>query len=207
MHLSLNHPSVHAIVLAGGLSSRMGQDKALLPFEGVPLLLRVCQVASRCTEQVCVVSAWSELYRSLFPDLEFPIQWISESLLEGEPQGPMMGFIQGLKIIQSDWSLLLACDLPRLQAEVLQDWIAHLPEAAPETVALLPRNPQGWWEPLCGFYRQQALSSLIDFSQRGGRSFQRWLDTQMVQELPLADPTMLVNCNTPADFDRLQHTF
>lgn len=197
---------IHAIVLAGGRSSRMGQDKALLYFEGVPLLLRVCRVASQCVEQVYVVSAWVDRYRAQFGDADGSIEWVPERLSQGEPLGPMIGFIEGLKTVNSDWVLLLACDLPRLQVAILQDWITRLPEVAPTTIACLPCNPQGWWEPLCGFYRRQTLASLLDFTAEGGRSFQRWLATQEVEELPLTDSTMLMNCNTPTDLERLEHS-
>ncbi|HEY9661833.1 MAG TPA: NTP transferase domain-containing protein, partial [Allocoleopsis sp.] len=104
---------------------------------------------------------------------------------------------------QTEWVLLLACDLPYLQAKVLQDWASQLPAVAASTIALLPQNPQGWWEPLCGFYRLHCLPDLEVFIAQGGRSFQGWLATQKVQPLPLANPQMLFNCNTPQDFSQI----
>ena len=37
------------IILAGGKSSRMGQDKALIPWQNIPMLKRVYKVANKCT--------------------------------------------------------------------------------------------------------------------------------------------------------------
>lgn len=199
----MNHrQTLSAIVLAGGLSARMGQDKALIEIEGVPLLQRTCQVAQQCGATVYVVTPWIDRYQ---PILDPSIHLIFEIREQAEPlpHGPIVGFAQGLAHIQTEWVLLLACDLPRLEAAVLQNWLPLLAQTAPETIALLPQNPQGWWEPLCGFYRRTCLPELEAYLQQGGRSFQSWLAAASVQELPLPEPEMLLNCNTPADLASL----
>lgn len=195
----MSAPSLSAIVLAGGLSSRMGQDKALIAIDGLPLLLRVCQVAGQVADSVYVVTAWEDRYRDLCAAAGAEI--ILELLPSGVPQGPVCGFLQGLAQVQTDWLLLLACDLPNLRAEVLCGWRDLLPAAPSEAMALLPQSPAGW-EPLCGFYRSQCQASLRAFSEAGGRSFQTWLKQQSVQPLPGCDSAMLLNCNTPADLRR-----
>lgn len=196
--------SINAIVLAGGLSSRMGQDKALLAVDGIPLLLQVCQVAQQCVEQVYVVTPWVERYQDILT-ANPSIQFIQEtpSIEETPTHGPLVGFLQALTQLQTDWVLLLACDLPNLQVEILQHWVAQLPSVPDSITALLTRNPQGWWEPLCGFYRTNCRSSLETFVQNGGRSFQQWLASQSIQPLTLTDPQMLLNCNTPEDLQKL----
>jgi len=207
--------SLTAIVLAGGRSSRMGQDKALLPVQGVPLLQLVCNIAQSCADTVYVVTPWPERYQEVLPTT---CRFIREVPLPGEstgeisasskvtmplPHGPLVGFAQGLAQVQTDWVLLLACDLPRLRVEVLQDWAAGLDSVSQDAFALLPRHAKGW-EPLCGFYRHRCLPALTDFINQGGRSFQQWLAQHPVQLLPLPeDDQMLFNCNTPADLDTL----
>nr|WP_317108836.1 NTP transferase domain-containing protein [Chroococcidiopsis sp. SAG 2025] len=59
--------SLSSIVLAGGKSSRMGRDKALLPVDGVPLLQKVCEVAIALCDRVYVVTPWQERYQHLLP--------------------------------------------------------------------------------------------------------------------------------------------
>lgn len=188
-----------AIVLAGGLSSRMGQDKALITINGVSLLQRTCQIALRCSDRVSVVCPWPERYRH---QIDERVHWIQEIPLAGSAnsQTPLQGFAQGLVQVQTQWVLLLACDLPRLRAEVLQTWAAQLEKT--EAIALLPKHPEGWWEPLCGFYRRQCLPDLEAFTAAGGRSFQTWLKGQSVQELPV-DPALIFNCNSPEDLEQL----
>lgn len=188
-------------MLAGGQSLRMGQDKALIEIEGKPLLQRICEIAQACADSVYVVSPHNERYQALSIDW---VAFIQEMPLPIDimPHGPLVGFAQGLSIVTTDWVLLLACDLPNLQVEVLQGWIKELPDMPSEIIAALPKNPQGWWEPLCGFYHRRCLPDLEAFMQVGGRSFQRWLSRQTVQELSLPNPEILFNCNTPADLEQ-----
>ncbi len=187
--------SLSAIILAGGQSSRMGQDKALLPIQGMPMLKRVYAAAQACAASVYVVTPWPQRYPFLPPG-----KFIQEVPLPGEvkPAGPLVGFAQGLVQVQTDWTLLLACDLPGLKAEVLQAWSPQLLAVPNHVIALLPRQTKGW-EPLCGFYRRSCSPALNRFIHQGGRSFQSWLAEHPVQELPLRDRQMLFNCNTPAD--------
>ena len=196
-----------AIVLAGGKSSRMGRDKALIPIQGVPLLQLVCQIAASCADTVYVVTPWQERYQHL---LSPTVQFIREVPLSGEtsgeslPQGPLIGFAQVLGYVQTDWVLLLACDLPKLRLEVLQEWAVALDGVEDEgIIAALVHHTKGW-EPLCGFYRRRCLPSLMQYINQGGRSFQEWLKQHPVQPLPLPDPEMLFNCNTQDDLFRFQ---
>lgn len=200
-----------AIVLAGGQSSRMGQDKALLTIQGVPLLQLVCEVAIACCDAVYIVTPWQERYQHLrLPKCQF----IREVPLLGDntaemptsskvavplPHGPLIGFAQGLAQVQTEWVLLLACDLPRLRVDVLQKWAVQLNQVGEEAIAVLTHHAKGW-DPLCGFYRRNCLPALNDYINQGGRSFQQWLAQHPVQVLPLLDAQMLFNCNTPADY-------
>ena len=195
--LSLTCYKLTAIVLAGGKSSRMGQDKGLILIQGVPLLQRVCSIAQSCVDTVYIVTPWPERYQ----DLLLPgCQFIREVPLSGESlaHGPLVGFAQGLGEVQTEWVLLLACDLPRLRVEVLQDWVTRLDSVGDNAIASLAYHPKGW-EPLCGFYRRRCLPELLEFINQGGRSFQQWLRQYPVEVLPLPEPEMLFNCNTPED--------
>jgi molybdenum cofactor guanylyltransferase len=213
-----NRRELTAMVLAGGKSSRMGEDKALIPIQGVPLLQRVCAIAKGCADTIYIVTPWPERYQHLLlPGCQFIRELALPSadeeetgtkLLSASPRprvpassqthGPLVGFAQGLAQVQTEWVLLLACDLPRLRVEVLQDWISKLDRVGDNAIAALAHHPKGW-EPLCGFYRRRCLPELLEFINQGGRSFQQWLQQYPVEILPLAEPEMLFNCNTPED--------
>jgi molybdopterin-guanine dinucleotide biosynthesis protein A len=200
--------SLSAIILAGGQSSRMGRDKALIKVGGIPLLRRTCEVALQCASQVFVVTSWTGKYAEIVPDRCFLMK---EKLLpnQSKPQGPLIGFAQGLAQVETEWVLLLACDLPGLNRDILQGWMLQLAQVN-EVAALLPQSRQGW-EPLCGFYRSDRLPSLTQFIQQGGRSFQGWLDQESVEAIRFSDEpekkrqeqAMLFNCNTPEDLEQI----
>ena len=191
-------PALIALVLAGGKSSRMGKDKALIPWQGIPILERVCQTAESCCQQVYILTPWPERYQPL---LREDYQYLEES---NPGLGPLVALAQGLTQITSDrsvdWVLLLACDLPQLETEILQTWINQLSQVPSETLALVPRQREGW-EPLCGFYRPAVSTSLQNFINQGGRSFQTWLSDLPAQSLSVGEQAaeMLWNCNTPED--------
>ncbi|NCJ06763.1 molybdenum cofactor guanylyltransferase [Synechococcales cyanobacterium C] len=197
-----NRPTVTALILAGGRSSRMGTDKARIPWQGIPLLTRVVCAANQCCATVVVLTPWPEQYADWVPPT---VQWLPE---EHPDQGPLVALAQGLKQLNSTWVLLLACDLPCLDPQILQSWIQMTGAfpysdplaAAPPIWAYVPRSPQGW-EPLCALYHVCCQSSLQTFIEQGGRSFQRWLGQIPVQTLPLTPrvSAMLWNCNTPQD--------
>ena len=185
-----------ALILAGGKSSRMGRDKALIDWQGIPMLKRVYQVAADCTERVHIITPWPERYRDILPP---DCQWLIEST---PGQGPLVGFTQGLAQISSSWVLLLGCDLPELNSDIINNWASQLASISPEILAVVPQQSQGW-EPLCGFYRQEVRLNLEKYLEGGDRSFQKWLSTMPVQSLFVGETEakMLRNYNTPSDLD------
>lgn len=195
---------ITAIILAGGESSRMGQDKALLTIGTNTLLFQICLVAREVANLVYVVTPWIEKYQGILPP---GCQLVKEQLvLDGRSNTPLIGFVQGLQLVKTEWVLLLACDLPQLSASQVKQWSQALTTVLPAEIAFLPRHTKGW-EPLCGFYRQDCLSLLEAYIKGGGKSFQSWLRQHPVKELSLSDRTCLFNCNTPTDYKRIISRF
>ncbi|MEL6135992.1 MAG: molybdenum cofactor guanylyltransferase [Cyanobacteria bacterium J06628_6] len=192
-----------ALILAGGLSTRMGQDKALLSYAGQTLLGQTCTAALACTHDVHVFTPWPDRYRAHVPagvTLHF------EPRAAGTAPGPLVALSQALGCLTSadGWLLLLACDWWGLSGSVLVQGRQQLSSLSVETVAYLPRSAKGW-EPLHGFYRlshlRQRLPAII---AQGTSAFQPWLARETVTEWLLAKPVPM-NCNTLADWQRAQH--
>lgn len=183
----------------------MGRDKALLEINGETLLSQTSRIALQIADSIYIVARNQEQYQSLTTDSQDSIHLV----LDQKFDGALVGFWQGLKAIAEfpDWILLLACDLPNLQSEILQTWASQLADLPETAIAYLPRHLEvnsdeviKQWEPLCGFYRSQCRDSLTEFIEKGGRSFQKWLATQEIVEIPNVPSSMLFNCNTPDDF-------
>ena len=199
-------------MLAGGQSSRMGQDKALLPIgNNQTLLSHVCNVAQESAKCVYVITPWTQRYQNIIPS---SCRLISENLLDPKAKSnfPLMGFFQGLKSVTTRWILLLACDLPNINSQTITGWYPYLAEASEDVVAILPSHPKGW-EPLCGFYHRSCEASLQKYLDNGGKSFQQWLDRSLVLELPKCNlagseakrgDAILFNCNTPEDWHQIK---
>ncbi|MEE3718742.1 molybdenum cofactor guanylyltransferase [Tumidithrix elongata RA019] len=208
---------IAAIALAGGQSSRMGQDKALVEIDGVPLLQRICTAAQQAgSTEIYIVTGWQERYQKL------ALPSGSKFVHDRDRQGALFGFALGLAEVNQasnplDWVLLLACDLPHLDGAILQTWANQLSDLPEKAIAYLPRHVasssqnsrqnfkyQPEWEPLCGFYRSSCLKNLEEFIETGGSSFQRWLSQNNVEAIGNVDSQMLLNCNTPIDLLRVK---
>ena len=200
-----------ALILAGGQSRRMGQDKALLKLPMPPngkhqtLLQHVCRVTQSCVSQTYVLTPWPERYIHLLP---------SNTVLLRETvtgAGPLIALAQGWSMVLQaaqqrsdcapDWLLVLACDMPTLNGHTFQRWQRMLETVDEDEIAALPHH-NSRWEPLCGFYHRRCLPSLQQAIQRNIRSFQQWLAAEKVISLPVADSNVLRNCNTPTQWQQ-----
>ena len=103
--------SIGGYVLAGGHSSRMGRDKALLELGGKPLVQHAVLKLRRITEEVSILGARSELalIAPLVPDLR-------------ENSGPLAGIEAALGHTRHDWILVLPVDMPFLPTLLLERW-------------------------------------------------------------------------------------
>lgn len=190
--------SVSTLILAGGKSSRMGQDKALLRINGQPLLTKIYNLAQECTNKVYVVTSFPNKYTYILPSNCCFIQELIPF------SGPLIAVANAIKYLNSEWILLLACDLPLLTVTEVKSWLTYLPKVPKEAVAFLPTNAKGW-ECLCGFYRRDSLASISNFIAEGNTSLQKWLKHQIVESIPIHNRQVLFNCNTREDFTQILH--
>ena len=116
---------VAGYVLAGGKSSRMGRDKALLELAGKPLVFHAVSKLQRICEDVHILSSRPELeaFAPLLPDLH------------GEC-GPMGGIEAALEHSRHEWNLFMPVDMPFLPAAFLEDWVREVVERRNMRVAM-----------------------------------------------------------------------
>jgi len=145
-------------VLVGGLSRRMGRDKAWLPFGSAGTLgQNVARLVAAAAGTATLVGD-PDRYRSLgypvIPDL-YP------------GQGPLGGILTALTHTPADWNLVAACDMPGLTAEFLNKLLDTARQEAADV--LLPVGPAGKPEVLCAVYRKRCLPRLEEGFSSGIR--------------------------------------
>jgi len=164
---------VAALVLAGGRSRRLGQDKALLElWPGVPLLARVVRTVSRLCPEVVVVVDAPERYAHL----GLPVRWAVDAL---PGQGPLAALVGGLETVAASHALTVACDLPFLCPPLL----AHMLDLPRDYEALVPRW-RGRWQPLHAVYARSCLPVARRLLAAGERNLHALLSYLRVRPLP-----------------------
>ena len=98
---------VTAVVLAGGMSRRLGRNKALEPFQGEPLIHRVIRRMSQVASSIIVVANDDERVAELdLPDGVTPV------IDEYPGKGSLGGIYTGLRAAPTEWAVFCACDMP-----------------------------------------------------------------------------------------------
>ena len=186
---------VAAFILAGGASTRMGRDKALLELGGEPMVVRAARLAEPHVTSVAVVAPegrFAELALPLLPD-----RWPGA--------GPLGGIATALSATKADWNLVVGCDLPYLTSE----WLAwFIPRAMNSPAqAVVPESRRGL-EPLAAVYHRACAAPLTAALDRGVRRVSEGLSHILMERVRAAewqglDPSgrLFENMNTPADYE------
>lgn len=114
-----------AIVLCGGRSTRMGRDKASLPFGGEPLLSRVVRIVRQTAGDVVLVAREGQALPEGFEAVRDPAEGL----------GPLAGLMVGLRYVKADRAFVTACDAPFLRPALIErlvDLSAGYDAAVPE---------------------------------------------------------------------------
>jgi len=184
-------------VQAGGRSSRMGSDKALLRLDGIPLIERLLQRVSGLGEEILITTNRPQDYQYL------GLRMASDP----EPgAGALHGLHTALEAARGQTVLVLACDMPFVSRPLLE----HMLQLAEAADLVVPRRG-GEYEPLHAVYSKGCLPALEAALQHGERrmiSFFPSLNLRTVEqeEIDRLDPEGLsfFNVNTPEDLRKAE---
>jgi molybdopterin-guanine dinucleotide biosynthesis protein A len=190
-------PAATGAVMAGGRSSRLGRDKALLTINGETLLVRAVRTLHSVTAEQIVVGP---------PDRATQAGGVRAVPDEYPGSGPLGGIYSALRAASHEYLLVVACDMPFLNPALL----AHLLTLAPAHDVVLPRL-QGRGEQLHAVYRRTCLDPIRRQIERGDYKIDRFfaeVDVRDVDEDELRryDPDLhsLRNVNTADDWAEAQ---
>ena len=185
--------NVSGIVLAGGLSTRMGRDKASMPWGDRTLLHTVLsKLAPVCSELIVI----SNIPRKVE---EFPVSIIPDKY----PQcGPLAGIHAGLLASRYDYSFVVACDMPYLDTCAA----GFIIDAAAGYDAAIPFI-DGYYHPLHGVYKKSCLPLIEKMLEQGNYKvldFYDEINLRKITDTEIArfdgELKTLLNINTPEQF-------
>jgi molybdenum cofactor guanylyltransferase len=201
MNHSLSQTS--GILLAGGSSSRMGKNKALLSLPSNRTVTFIEQLTSLlveyCLETVVVARDQANAFEYMFPGVQVIYDEIAGI-------GPLMGLFSGLSAINSARALVIAVDLPCVQPALLSFLLSQPLPADSMLVPLVHNVPQV----LLALYPRSILPLIKEQLQQGRRDLRCLLEVAPVQfveedQLRQIDPGLrsFLNINTPEDLRKL----
>lgn len=188
---------VTAVILAGGKSTRMKSNKALLPYSGELFIERIHRQLSAMFPEVILVTNTPELYRFLpcrmVPD-EFP------------GLGSLAGIHAALKHSKTEYIFVVACDMPYLNGQLIRRMVAKADGAD----VVIPRTDDGY-EPLHAIYGKSCLPAMENALRDEKVKIVDCFDWDRVavvtkDEIVVDDPEFLSfrNINTPEEYFRFR---
>ena len=183
-------PEVAAFILAGGKSTRMGVDKAFVPFDCRTLLARALELARGLASDVRIVGdvgkfeKFGPVVEDIFPNC-----------------GPLGGIHAALRASARDLNLILAVDVPFVPVRFLSYMMAQAVHCSSAS-AVVPRAAGGW-QPLCAVYRRSFAEGAETALRAGHNKIDRLFD---LLEIRVIDEDEMVRAGFSLDIFRNLNT-
>jgi molybdopterin-guanine dinucleotide biosynthesis protein A len=184
---------LYGLILAGGRSMRMGEDKAFLRYNGIPQLSRLMKDLSECCDKV-FISCRGGQYDG--HPLLHDVPQISDRFLE---MGPIGGILSAQMQEPNAAFLVVACDLPFVTSDVL----THLQQNRDifKVATCYESNyEEGLPEPLCTIYEPRSRQALLEGLSLGYHCPRKVLINSAVKTLKQLRPFSLDNVNRPDEY-------
>lgn len=182
------------LLMSGGLSSRMGQPKALLSIGGERLIDRIARAGEGFGERILSVND---------PAIPTPEGFTRVADVYKEC-GPMGGLHAALSACQSDALVCAPCDAPLYTAEAAAFLAAQLEDGVD---AVILTDDAGRAHPMMGAYAKTCLPHLTRHLEEGHFKLMRMLNELNVRFVPAPEafsPSLFSNLNTPEDYERVR---
>ncbi len=179
------------LVLAGGKSTRMGQDKGALEYHGKPQVVHCHELLSAFCDEVFVSSRVEQASDAVHAELPH----IADRFID---IGPMGGILSALTAEPDAAWLVLACDLPYVTEDTL-DTLVRTRNPFKLATAFRSAN-DGFPEPLCAIYEPKSVYRLMAFLARGYSCPRKVLINSDTHLLDAREHGELDNVNSPQEY-------
>ena len=184
--MSENNHNITGVVLAGGESSRMGEDKSLLVFKEQALI----QYSLDALKPFC-----NDIFISTNKAIhnKFSCKTISDF---HSKIGPIAGIYSALKHSNTDFVMILPCDSPMVKPQFVQYLISEINEA---TKAIVPQYG-GHLEPLFAIYHKSIVGIIEEQIAKEDYKLVHLLERINAKVIEVQERSCFVNINTPEDY-------
>ncbi|MDH5560043.1 MAG: molybdenum cofactor guanylyltransferase [Deltaproteobacteria bacterium] len=175
-----------AIILAGGKSTRMGQDKAFLPFGDYVLIQKVALAVAPFMDQVVIALSKDQKQPELQKELHRKTTF-SRDAISGI--GPLQGITDAARLLRSEINdvLVITCDLPYINPEWIEGFLAMRDEKS-DVVCAVDGN---YTNALLAIYKKPLLFKAEEFLRQGKTKARQLLFGLKVKQIPLSfDPNI-----------------
>jgi molybdopterin-guanine dinucleotide biosynthesis protein A len=193
-----------AILLAGGLSRRMGRAKADLQIKGESQIQRLVKILHPLVKQIVVMLAEDQNIPALSSELQKVVTVGRDSKRE---KGPLQAVSDAIHLLQEPVAdiYLLACDLPYLN----QNWLFELSSNLIENVDGVCTMVAGYKNPLLACYRREVIISARGHLERGDEKLLSIWEGFKIKFIKPAESQQMFcrDMNTPAEYKQAQEFF
>ena len=191
--LKQNRPVIDGVILAGGQSRRMGQDKAQLSVNGVTLLDYHIAAMQPYVNQLFIAA------NNNVSSVKQGNSILIQDALVGS-QGPLSGLLSALKLSDADYLWIMSCDNYGFDKALMDTLISTLQQGNADIACLSVFSRQ---QPLISVMRVDLHQSLADYLDAGHRAVMRWYKSLHVVDVQWDKPGFWSNLNTEDDFKAL----
>lgn len=189
---SENTPVLAGLILAGGESRRMGFDKSVIPYHGMPHSEYMWNLLKKFTPDVYLSS-----HPLRTPDTGIPL--IKDTFLD---LGPYGGVLSAFRFQPNNAWFAVACDIPMLDEQLLSELIES---RDPSKVATCFHDPStGLPEPLITIWEPKAYQILLQNLGQGVSCLRKVLINTDSKKINTGNPERLRNANTPEESERFK---
>lgn len=182
--------NIPAIIFAGGKSSRMGTDKALLPFENFKSLSEF--------QHHKLSLLFEEVYLSSKKDkFDFSCNVIADMY---EDSSPLVGIISVFETLDNDEVIILSVDAPLVDKEVIDKMIEV--SNTVQADAIIAQSPDGL-QPLCGIYRRSILPLAKKHLKQNNHKLKDLLQASSLKIVVFESHKPFTNLNTQEEYQKL----
>lgn len=189
-HLENSRP-LYGLVLSGGQSRRMGQDKGLLEYHGEPQAKHLYNLLEGLCDQVFLSSRHQQYELTPLAQLK----QITDQFIE---MGPIGGILSAMNEYPDAAWLVVACDLPRLDSATLKNLMTQ--RKAAKMATAFKSIESDLPEPLCAIYEPKARIKLFQALGAMNRCPRRVLLENSVHLIDQDSSIPLYNANHPEDY-------